>query len=291
MKVYKLIGSFIAVLLPCMTMCYTVDKVLALVYTTEETSLVLQSDLRPGLDGASKALEDVVLERLILADAKRMKVTVSEAEIDRYLAKVEEQHKLTREQTKELFKSMGYSYEEARNQLRNMQMVEQIKDHKVRNKAHVGTKEIEKYYTEHPVYEEASYTITQGFVPFQGSSRSIKKALVQQALEAHTIDTMTQWTPPVTLKDSDFAPEKVYIKELQPGTVTQVQETDEGISLIQLVSKKPQRLVPLEERTKEIAALLGKSKYETAFEEYKKNLFAFGRIKYTDTNKGAAPAA
>ncbi len=289
MKVYLLIGSFIV--LPCTVLCYTVDKVLALVYTTEETSLILQSDLRPGLDGAPKTLEGAVLERLMLADAKRMKVTVSEGEIDRYLAKVEEQHKLTREQTKELFKSMGYSYEEARNQLRNMQMAEQIKDHKVRNKAYVGTEEIEKYYKEHPVYEEAGYTITQGFVPFKGSSRTIKKALIEQALEAGTIDTMTQWSPPVTLQDSDFAPEKAYIKELKPGSVTQVQETDEGISLIQLVSKRPRRLIPLEERTKEISAILGKSKYEGAFEDYKKNLFASARIKYTDTSKGSAPAA
>jgi peptidyl-prolyl cis-trans isomerase SurA len=267
-----------------------INKTLALVYTPEEKSLVLLSDLRPGLDGAPKTEEHIILDRLMLADAKKLKMSISEAEVDRHLAKVESQYKLTREQTKELFKNMGYTYEEGRAQLRDIQIREQVKEYRLKSKAMVGKKEVEDYYKEHPQYQEASYTLAQGVVSFKGSSRSIKKAMVQQAIESGDIKTMVQWGPPITLKENEFAQDKVYLKELEAGSVRQLQENEEGITLVQIVAKTTKRLLTFEERVPEISAMLGKDRGAQALEDYKKNLFASARIKHINKEAKAAGA-
>jgi peptidyl-prolyl cis-trans isomerase SurA len=265
-----------------------IDKTLETVYTPEETILILQSDLRPGLDGISKTVDQVLLERLMLADAKKLKITVSDVEVDRYLAKVESQYKLTREQTKELFKNMGYTYKEGREQLRNMQIIEQIKEYRIKGKAVPTRQELEEYHKAHPAYQEASYTFSQGFVPFQGSSRSIKKAMIKEAIASGAIKTTVQWGPPLVLKEDDFAEDKAYIKALTPGSVAELNETDAGITLVHILAKKEKRLLTLDERIKDITILLGQNRAQEAFEGYKKTLLASGRRKRPNEQVAAA---
>lgn len=259
-----------------------IDRTLAIVYTPEETSLVLQSDLRPGLDGAPKNIDQEILNRLMLADAKKLKMTVSDVEVDRYLAKVEAKYELTREQTKELFKNTGYTYKEGREQLRNMQVIEQIKEYRVKGKVVPSRKEVEEYYATHPAYQESSYIISEGFVPFKGSSRSIKKAMIKKAIASGDIKTTVQWNPPLELKEGDFVENKEHIKNLAAGSIVELDETDEGVTLIHLIAKKEKRLLALDERIKDITALLSQSRAQEASESYRKTLLASGRIKHLD---------
>ena len=83
-----------------------VDKVLAIIYHTEGSTIILQSDLRPDLSDQVPSLRDAILKELILFDAKKYKITVSEADVDRHLARIQESLKKTREDLENSLKSV-----------------------------------------------------------------------------------------------------------------------------------------------------------------------------------------
>lgn len=262
---------------------YTIDKTLAVIYHPESTSIILQSDLRPGLDGISKTVNQVVLDGLMKLDAQKLKINIGEAEIDRYLAQVQKQNNLSLEDTIKLFKQMGYTYEQGREQLKNMQLIDTLLDYRVKGKVVIDSKDVEKYYTDHPAYEEGYFTVAQAFVSFAGSSKHIKKALVNQAIESQEILTTTKWNKPFQLKSEDFAKEKEYIKELAQGSVVILNEDDDGITLLHLISKQPKKLISLEERRKEITGILSQERFEKVLKEYQDKLIADSHIKYIDS--------
>ena len=69
-----------------------VNEIVAIVYSIEANEPILLSDLQAGIDGQPKTLKDVVLERLILLDARKYKITVTDEEIDRFLAQLLKQN-------------------------------------------------------------------------------------------------------------------------------------------------------------------------------------------------------
>ncbi len=251
-----------------------VDKVLAIIYHTEGSTIILQSDLRPDLSDQVPSLREAILKELILLDAKKYKITVSEAEVDRHLARIQESLKKTREDLEEFFKERGFTFEEARRELEKGLLIETTVSERVRSKAFVPESEVKKYYEEHPIVD---YTVKQAFIPFGFGSRSLVRATVDRQIEEGDIITAVEWGEPLALKESDIAEEKAFLKELALGSVARVQETDDGITLLQLISKSKK---PYESLKKQITIELGNKRQKQALDDYYDNLFACARVRY-----------
>lgn len=263
----------------------TVDKTLAVIYHPDGTSVILQSDLKPGLEGVERTIKEVVLDRLFALDGEiNLKITISPKDVDTHLIQVQEANKWTQEDTLKIFKDMGYTKDEACEQLRLRLLIDNTIDYRVKSKVIVDKKDIEKFYNANPIQEEASFTIAQAFVPFDIGSKAIKKANIEDAIESGEILNLVEWGAPLELKANQFAQDKSFIKELEPGKVVILSETDDGINLLRLISKKTERLVPLAERVNAITNELGKERYNKVFNDYKSELLAKAHVKYlTDT--------
>lgn len=254
----------------------TVDKTLAIIYHAEGSKIILQSDLRPDLSDQVPSLREVILKELIILDAKKFKITVSEAEVDRHLARIQESLKKTREDLIEFFKERGFTFEQAKKELERGLLIETTVGERVRSKAFVPESEIKKYYEEHAIVD---YMIKNAFVPFGLGSKALTRATLDSQIQSGEIINAVEWSSPIALKESDIAPEKEFIKQLPTGTVTKTQETDEGISLLVVESKAK---VPYEVQKREIMALKGMERQKKAFDEYTSGLLAQARVRYLE---------
>lgn len=260
----------------------TVDKVIAIIYHSEGSELILLSDLRPDLSDAVPSLEDVVLKKLIMLDGKRLKIPVSDAEVDRHVARVQEQLKMTREDLTAFFKERGFTFQEGRKELEKSLLIETVIEQRVKSKAFVPLTEIEKYHAEHPI---VFYDVKQRFIPFEIGSKAIQRAVIDRDIESGELAQTGDWGTVLTLKEIDISFEKAFIKELAPGEVVRVQETDEGTSLLQMVCR---RETPLEERKQEIQMQLARERYMKALQEYYDSLLEQKRdtrVRYIDASQ------
>lgn len=252
----------------------TVDKALALIYHSEGTSIILQSDLRPDLSDQTPTLKDALLKELIILDAKKYKITVTDADIDRHLARIQESLKKTREDLAEFFKERGYSFEQAKKELEKGLLIEMTVSERVRSKAFVSESTVKKYYEEHPIVD---YTIRQAFVPYGYGSKAIMRATIDKQIESGTIDSVVSWGDPVVLKETDIAPEKAFIKELQPGHAAKINEAEDGIMVLKIESKQK---LPYDLQKKQIMQELGAEKQKKALDEYMEGLLARAHVRY-----------
>lgn len=261
---------------------YTIDKVLAVIYHNEGSTIVCQSDLRPGLDGMPRDLPQAILDRLMVLDAQKLKITISENDIDRHLAQVQKMYNLTRENLLKLFKKMGYTYQEGREQLRTMQMIDSIVDYRVRSKNLIEEKDVEAYYCEHPEIIPAEFKVAQIFIPFdKKQTKKQQEETIKLLIETNAIDP-ERWDPEITLKANEIASDKAFIKDLSVGSIVRLQETEEGVRLLRLIDKKPEYVIPLREREREIRATLSKDRLSGGLESYQKSLWANAHVRYTE---------
>lgn len=267
---------------------YTVDKVLATIYYSFEdpvaaqtkqpicsvkSVIITQSDVRPMLDGTPRDLDRVIFERLAALDAQRFRMAVTDAEVDRALAHVQKQRNISQEQLFALFAKMGLTKEQVREELRASQLIDMVIGYRIKNKVFVSKKEAECYYTSNSVY-----ILRQAFVPFKSTSlRSLQKVKLQQALDSREVIKTAEWSPLLELKQEDIAQDKAFIHELAPDSLSIIQQTDAGATLLWFLGKKPfdQELEHM------ITLKLQNNKIENALEEYKKELLNAAVIKYT----------
>ncbi len=259
---------------------YTLDRICVVVYSEESTEIITQSDLeRPGLDGAPRSLDDLILEKLIFADAKKFKILADEEAVDRHLMTVQKDNNLTLDQLKQIFRNAGYTYEEGRVQFGIMTTINSMIDFKIRSRLMIPEKEIMAYYNEHPVVEEAEYELVRAVVPYADDMQEQRKKLM--APSKSTIAALN-WSEPFLIKQSDLAEDKQFLGALAVGELSEPQESAHGFELFRMVARKEERLQPLDERYREITEILRKPRYDALFAEYKKDLFDHASLVYFD---------
>lgn len=259
------------------------DKTIAVIYHPEEIVVISTSDLRPGLDGASKTFNQVLLEKLMVLDAKMLKITVTEEDVDKQLATVQKEHNLSRADVLAIFKQAGLSVAQARADLRDQQMIQTIIDARTRSKTAVSAKELEEYCTANPIEQPGSITFSFAFVPFEHyKSKTAQREELQKAIQSGAIAETAFWMDPMTLNIQELPADKVFLKELTPGTVVQVQENAEGTQLLKLVDKIADTVVPFKDREREVMMQFRMERRAKAIEEYHQDLLKKARIKYID---------
>ena len=251
-----------------------VDKVLAIIYHPEGTILVCQSDIKPDLSERTPTLQDAITKELIVLDGKKIKIPVTDAQIDKTLARAQENLGIDRAGLIELFKKQGFTMEEARKELFKTIMVENVIEARVRSKAHVPEKRLREFHKNNPL---ELYGLQQATVPFKGGSKSLTRTLVEREIASGAIKGSVEWLDLGVIKGQDFSQEKDYIKRLPVDSVVIAGELDDGLLLLRLVSKK---VVSFEERKQEIVAQMSQERFMKAQTEYFDNLIKEANIKY-----------
>ena len=255
---------------------FLIDKIEKVIYPPhgvdfKETVVITKSEIgMPSLDGTVKTRDDIILEWLIYLDGKKYNI-VDEKMVDSYISALQRQHDMTLDDIKRMFAEAGLTYEEGREQLLKVYTVNSMLDFKVRSQLIVPEKEAREYYDNNPLHEEEQYQLQRIFVP-KNSKKIDKKRIKQQVTIGQKI-AGAEYSDPFWVQEPDLAEEKQFIKKMEVGQVSALQEFDDGYELFKLIDKKEKRLVPFEDRYNEIADTLRRPLYEKLFEEYKKKLY------------------
>ncbi len=260
---------------------YLIDTIEAVTFAPEGTEIIARSDIeRPSLAGQVRSRDDIIFERLVFLDARKYKIMPDEDAVDKYLAMVQRENNLTLDDLKAIFNAAGYSYEEGREQFKMMQAINSMLDFKIRQNLLVPRKQVEKYFEEHPEWQEATYSLAYAAVPFSAiKDKEQQKAELKELIKIGTDMRSIEWNEPFWVNHSDVAEDKSFIFTMKPSEVF-MHETDQGFGLFRLEDKKERRLLTMDERYLDIADILRRPKYEELLQNYKDHLFNTASIIY-----------
>ena len=261
---------------------YTVDTIKVILFGDDRSDIITQSDAeRPSLDGHSRNLDDLVLERLIYQDAARYKMLPTEDAVDKRLQAVQRENNLTQDDLKNIFRSSGYSYEEGRELFAIMTGVGTVLDFKIMSRLIVPEKDIIAYYKDHPVLQEATFQLERALVIRPECLHVDKfKDELKSLVETGESCLEVEWSSPFWVNKGDLAGDKQFITTMEIGTTAIEQETAAGVELLKLVDKHDEHNMSLEDRYHEIADLLKRPKYEEMFNTYKTELLNSAALLY-----------
>ncbi len=252
----------------------TIDTIQAVVFGQGGMQIITRSDVtRPSLSGMQQSLDDLIFERLVFLDAQKFKIVPDEDAVDKYLAIVQKENNLSLDQLKEVFASAGYSYEEGRQQFRILQTVNSMLGLKIHSQVIVPRAQVEEYYNQNPVVQEAEYHLQYGFMPYASEKRKAQeKALRYMARTGKEVRNM-QWNDPFWVKQSEIADDKEFLFSMNAGDISQPMDRNDGYEIYRLVDKRDEHIPSLDERYHEIADILRRPVFEDLMEKYKKSLF------------------
>lgn len=254
-----------------------VDEVVAVIQHGEGAMIITRSDVRPGLDGMPRTLRDVVLEYLMVLDAQKLKITISDEDVDRFLMQLQKQNGLTKTAIERLFEQLGYTYQEGREQLRVKQMIETIVDFRVKSdkRLMIEEQDVSAAYQAHPVYEPIHFTLRQVYL----EKSEYSPEAIQKIIEAKNFDALP-WEEPFDLDEQDLADDKQFLKTAEIGSLVDQDTDDQGVELTQLVARTTPRLRSFQERRAEIEMELRKERYFMILREYEEKLLKQGHITF-----------
>lgn len=251
-----------------------VDTIEAVILGAGGVEIVTQSDVaRPSLAGTPRTKDEIIFERLVFLDAQKFHIMAEEDAVDRYLANIQKENNLTLDQIKDVFQAAGYTYEEGREQFRRLQTVNSMLEFQIRSQLTPPRRQVEEYYAQHPVEQEASYHLQYGFVPFKGDDKDEQKQEVERRLSEGRDPRGVSWDDPFWIDASEISEEKSFILNLKAGQASSALERTEGFEVYRVLDRKDKRLVPLEERYREIVTILIQPRYQELMDKYKKQLF------------------
>ncbi len=260
------------------------NKILVLIYVTSPSQpgsdkefekvsdiIITKLDLeRPTIEGRVRTLDELIFDKLLYFEATYFyRIVLSDEIIDKYISSLKEQNHISDEQLRAMFKQVGYSYEEAREQLGMNQAIDAILNFKIKSRLAVSDKVMREFYDAHPEHEEASYRIKKAFIP-DGllSDDQIENFSVTYA-DRHGIE----WSIGYWLADDEITDERRdVLQAMKPGAYSKPEQVTGGYEVIKLIDAKPRALKTFEDRYREIAQQLQEPQYYKMLDEFKKEL-------------------
>jgi len=123
------------------------------------------------------------------------------------------------------------------------------------------------------VYDDASYTIQRTLVPFAKDVTKEEQKTILQDRVARIKGVGFLWGDAFVVQENDLAEDKKFITRINVGEVSEPIATRDGFELFQLIAKKDERLLSLDERYIEIVQILQQPKYVEVMNKYREELF------------------
>jgi hypothetical protein len=258
---------------------YLIDRIEAVIFGNETTDLVTYSDIqRPSLDGTPRTKEDVMVERLMFQDALRHRIMIDEKTIDDYLEKIRKSYSVNNDEIKTMLQAAGYSFEEGRKQLGIMYANSQLIDHKIRSRLIIPDHEVVAYYHNHPLQKSASYLVEQSITKASEEKKEEMRKKIDHFLKTSR-GLVVGWRQLPEIEEPDLAADKKFITTMKAGDI-HVVETKQGFELYRLKKKDDERVVPLEDRYRDIVEILRRPTFEQRLAEYQQQLLTHASILY-----------
>lgn len=256
----------------------TLDRIEAVIFGRESTEIITRSDMnRLGFDGKPKTKDELIVERLIFQDAIRYRILADEKSVDDFVHRVAKSHGGTVQDIYHMFQELGYSPAEGRTAFARMYAVQQVIDHKVRSHIFIPDKDVTAYYNAYPLKKSASYIFERAVVPVpEGRDDEIYNKIITYRLTGRGL--VVGWHVLPEVEEHDLAQSMKAMINLKQDEISEPRRTDAGFELFRLRSIKPEGLVSLEDRYREITEILRQPKFEEQLELYKKELLEHASV-------------
>jgi len=257
---------------------FVVDQIIATIYHPEGNETIILSDLQGSIDGQAKTLKELVIERLMVLDARRYKIMVTDEEVDRFFGQIQKQNGWTRFELLQFLDAHGYTYDDGRELLRNRLMINQVIDYKIRGDTRmvISRERAQAHYQEHPITEEATFTLAIAYVPFAKYQQEKLDSMIKKG----KLPADIAWDEPFTLKQSELAQDRAFIRDEPVGKVVLAEKIDDGYELTILKNRTAEKQVPFEDCYSKIVNDMRQEQFQKVLDDYQKGLLAQAHVTY-----------
>jgi foldase protein PrsA len=234
----------------------------------------------------SKVLSDLIRERLLLQEASRRGITVSDTEFEARIDEIREGY-ADSSLRKSLIKH-AMDYDQWRRALRENMIMEALFTSVVREVRNVTAEEVSQYYQDHldefllPEAVELSQIVVKSRSNAQRLLRRIRKGESFEALaeeysiapekeESGSLGTYRRGELPEPLEKAAFS--------TPTGKVTSLVETQHGFHLLKVVRRIPSHVQPKEEAHDQIVRKLSRQKEQAFYDQWVERLVSESDIR------------
>ena len=261
-----------------------INKMVAVIYGVDGVEVITKSDCERGTLGQGQMTpKDVVIERLMYQDSKKLKIEIDDDAVNQYLARIQEQHGISAEDLEGIFRQAGHTIEGGREHFRRVQAIQALLDYKIKSKIIVPKEEVEKYYKENPV-EEKKFCIVQRGVTAISGKKSIgeQKEIIEKTIKQKKLLKDVKWGDPFRIEVDTVAESMLFLFDEKEGFISSPQEIDGSFELFRIKKKQEKRTKPLDERYSEILDRLRVPLYKKLLAEYESELLKNASISILD---------
>ncbi len=228
-----------------------------------------------------RVLQQMIDEKLLAQEAKRLEIKVSDQEIDSFIQRLKEQNHLSDEKFREFLAAQGLSYEDYRKQVaEQIKRIKLIQGH-IRERIVVTPEEIKDYYRKHylkgnnTVYELAAIIITgpEAEQKAKAAYEELKKGVPFKEVAAKYSSLKGSGEGLGRFKPEELAPQvREVVAKLKPGQYSKPVKVGESWQIFKLVALKTEGAVPLAEVRPEIENKLRQEKIDQLLQKWLKEL-------------------
>ncbi|MFW5731185.1 MAG: SurA N-terminal domain-containing protein [Desulfonatronovibrionaceae bacterium] len=229
-----------------------------------------------------QVLDQMVNDILIMEQAERFQINVSQADLEKHVQKVREENNMSAREFQDYLQSQGLTMEKYKSQIKDSILRQRVLNMMVRRKVVVTREEIESFYQEnsHEFTRDREVHLRVILVPDQETARAIRDRIIGQEMDFETAARKFSKGPNSSeggdlgmIKWDQLAPEwKNALQDVRQGNMTDAFTVNGSVALIKLEKDNSAGTVPLEQVEDKIRERVFDDKLDQRLEEYIKGL-------------------
>lgn len=270
-----------------------VDRMVANIKTTLSQPRDPALAARQAAEIRGLALKRLIEDKLVAKEAKRLRIKISDAEIDSYLQRIKKQNNISDQEFAAQLSRQGFTPEEYREDLRSDMLRHRLVDRQVRRKVVVSDEQVDEYLRKEGLQGESGDQVRMRAIflkiPESASDTAQKamkvrlQAIREQALKGGDMAKLARehsqgpgaaqggQLGPVAL--ADLLPGmRNALSGLKPGQFSKIFTVPGSLAFVQLLERSHGASQPLTSRREEVRTMLEKEAMEKKLAEWIKEI-------------------
>ena len=219
------------------------------------------NEARIDLNGEKNSLKELIDEELMVQKAREFGINVSGIELSSRIAWFKDSNKMSAASDAEWtawLKDRGLTQNRLERQMYRTALVTHLKRNILPDlENYIDSKKVEYFYKENPEYQKESFEVKAAFLTNEESEK----------LMTERRGVKFDWIDLGALSTEQLSEKMKFVSRMPEGSICKPFESGNGKQVVKMVKRTEKRLKSLDERKKEIEAVLGKKEHE---ERYKK---------------------
>jgi parvulin-like peptidyl-prolyl isomerase len=213
-------------------------------------------EARIDLNGEKIMLSELIDEELMIQKAREFGISVSGLELTSRVSWFKDSNKMSAASDEEWtawLKERGLTQSRLERQMYRTALVTHLKKNILPDtENYIDSKKVENFYKENPEYQAESFELKAAFLTNEESEKLLKE---RRGIKFDWIDLGV-------LTAEKLSEKMKFVSRMPEGSICKPFESGNGKQVVKMVKRTEKRIRSLDERTKEIGALLGKKDHE-----------------------------